>query len=415
MLPTSFRLWENDKMLYPMNFSVSVNPRNGYKGLFSVKYERNEFSASIAMQMTPFMAVNGPVYEEDIVTNGTFTGIVSFCLEKGAYIVTALGSDEQKALVELGKIKVLGNRYENPEIPSDYIIENKNPGKPTEHEEPSSVEAATFSDDNNDEETSQLNDELSEETQYSSDVDPEPEIDMNDDDDEIYASAEEEPEESDNEEISTAVPEEETIDEPEYEDDISSTETEPDNSIEESYHSELYEDYEDDDEDEEESYELPEVISPKQIHIYLAFYMQENKKKGVFNGSYAYTVFVDDEIYTQGEKYIPSTDKIKLCIDGMIDVLNKVSFNGMFKITCNSKALLKPFTNDLISRWHEDNWVKGNGAPLSYKDEWSYLYELVSKKENIKWELQPSPIETSELGEQILRAKDVYYAGDLLK
>ena len=68
------------------------------------------------MAITPFVAVNGYVFVEDIVTNGDVTGIVSQSNDDGAYVVTFNGSNGMIYLKDLGKLKILGNKYENPDL-----------------------------------------------------------------------------------------------------------------------------------------------------------------------------------------------------------------------------------------------------------------------------------------------------------
>ena len=112
-MPYGIRTWQNGQMFYPALFTVQLNIEK-YTAHMITRVENEVLQIDEYMLLTPFTAVNGPIYESDIVTNGKVVGEVDFDDNQGAYVAKFKGGSV--LLNTMGRTKILGNRYDNLEL-----------------------------------------------------------------------------------------------------------------------------------------------------------------------------------------------------------------------------------------------------------------------------------------------------------
>lgn len=363
MLPIGYRIWAENKMIYPVKFSMFVNNN---KGTIFARADRENVKSNIYMSITPFVAVNGYVFAGDIVTNGDVTGIVSQSNDDGAYVVTFNESNGMIYLKDLGKLKILGNKYENPDLISLCIC-------PSERAE----EQPTIEDNV---ETDSEDVFLDAETvmEDSADfLDNEPIIAEN----ELQAALEDEKND------------EETTLEAETDEKIANEENiEADNSDKEIKIP--------------EEVEQNSSISVQNIdtRVYLAVYAKKAENKL----AYAYIIKNGQNIIRSFNRFLDNADYIHGSILGIKDVLSHLSSEINADVYTNTKVVVTAFEKGMLEKWHNDGWAKEDGTVINFKDDWIDIYDL-AKNKNIKWHISRYDDGNEDFAEQNNIAKNKYF------
>lgn len=363
MLPIGYRIWAEDKMIYPVKFSMFVNNN---KGTIFTRADRENVKSNIYMAITPFVAVNGYVFVEDIVTNGDVTGIVSQSNDDGAYVVTFNESNGMIYLKDLGKLKILGNKYENPDLISLCIC----PSERTESQPV--IEDIAAADD--------------EAVILDADVVMADSADFLDNEpilteDELQAALEDE---KSDEEIDLEAATEEKIS---SEENIEAEN--PDEEIKTS-----------------EEVEQNSSISAQNIdtQVYLAVYAKKAENKL----AYAYIIKNGQNIIRSFNRFLDNADYIHGSILGIKDVLSHLSSEKNTDVYTNTKVVVTAFEKGMLEKWHNDGWAKEDGTVINFKDDWIDIYNL-AKSKNIKWHISHYDDGNDDFAEQSNIAKNKYF------
>lgn len=363
MLPIGYRIWAEDKMIYPVKFSMFVNNN---KGTIFTRADRENVKSNIYMAITPFVAVNGYVFVEDIVTNGDVTGIVSQSNDDGAYVVTFNESNGMIYLKDLGKLKILGNKYENPDLISLCIC----PSERTESQPVIEDIAAT-----DDEAVIQDADVVMADS--ADFLDNEPILT----EDELQTALEDE---KSDEEIDLEAETEEKI--------LSEENIEVENPDEEIKTS--------------EEVEQNPSISAQNIdtQVYLAVYAKKAENKL----AYAYIIKNGQNIIRSFNRFLDNADYIHGSILGIKDVLSHLSSEKNTDVYTNTKVVVTAFEKGMLEKWHNDGWAKEDGTVINFKDDWIDIYDL-AKNKNIKWHISRYDDGNEDFAEQNNIAKNKYF------
>ena len=403
------RLWDNGKMVYPLSFTTNLKAKS--KGTLSTKYEGDDYQVKDNgyMSAAPFMAVNGYIYEDDVVTNGQSTGIVKFDVRHGMFMLYFdEKGDTSVPMEDIGVIKILGNIHENPELlktlkaGEEAIKGEPVSAAPIEEEEISEQESteAVIPDVQAEESEKQ---EISEdasvtEESVSDEVEPS-EADIKADDSPV--EEEEEPvldiPEIGEEELISANPDAISVDDPFEE----LADNEPEAPEEEP---ELPDAPEEPISESEKRLENIQAAERRpRIDIYLAVYTIKEEKKAAF----AYSVYKDHEKIKEFAKFLNNTDFIKGPVVAVRDVLSHLPVEGDIIIHSNASVVYKPFVSGLVDKWRDNGWKKENGKRINHTEEWNALYELLQEKQP-EWDFYEKPEENTELGEQLSIANNKY-------
>jgi len=127
MFQLAVRMWTEGGMLYPTKFSVMYDTSRGKSSVRAI-LKNDKFISEEYMLITPFMAINGPIFEKDIIIvdgNEDILRLVMFSMEAGAYHAINI-KDEKDILVMTAShgYETAGNIYEDP-----YLLEDTKFGK----------------------------------------------------------------------------------------------------------------------------------------------------------------------------------------------------------------------------------------------------------------------------------------------
>lgn len=115
------RIWDNGKMIYPKRFSVIIDY---VRSVSSIKIQDRENFGLITekpMYLTPGFAINGEIYELDIIAdNAGDYGVVKFSESMGCYFARINGKDIP-IKKDMYDYEIVGNVYEDV----DYINHSK--------------------------------------------------------------------------------------------------------------------------------------------------------------------------------------------------------------------------------------------------------------------------------------------------
>lgn len=363
MLPIGYRIWAENKMIYPVKFSMFVNNN---KGTIFARADRENVKSNIYMAITPFIAVNGYVFVGDIVTNGDVTGIVSQSNDDGAYVVTFNESNGMIYLKDLGKLKILGNKYENPDLISLCIC-------PSERAE----DQPTIEDNIETDSEDVFLDAEAVMTDSADFLDNEPILT----EDELQVALEDE---KSDEEITL---EAETDKEISNEENIKTEEADEQNKI-------------------PEEVEQNSSISTQStaVQVYLAVYA----KKGENKLAYAYVIKNGKNIIRSFNRFLDNADYIHGSILGIKDVLSHLSSEQNADVYTNTKIVVTAFEKGMLEKWHNDGWAKEDGTVINFKDDWIDVYDLVQSKD-INWHIARYDDGNEDFTEQSNIAKNKYF------
>ena len=417
-------MWENGKMVYPLSFTTNIKAKS--KGTISTKYEGESYSVKDAgyMSAAPFRAVNGFVYEDDVVTNGQITGIVKFDVRHGMFMLYFdVKGDSAIPMEDVGVIKILGNIHENPELlnslkEADGSVKTENTDS-AENNAIDNISAEEVAKNDSAEDTSLTEaptdtEELLEDTLSGIPEDVTQETaDSNEDYDDMFEG--EIP-------LQTDLPEDITdegtdapvdnVTDVGQEGSSAEEESQPEDSnyaaLADMYEQELSNEEEPESPDLEDGVEEEAApVSPPRplIDIYIAVFAKKGDKKATF----AYSVFKDHEKIKDFSKVLNNTDYIKAPVVAIKEALAHLTEEGRIIIHCNTPVIYKPFHSGLVDTWKSNGWKKDGGKVLNFANEWSALYDLIEEKK-AEWDCKEKPTENSELAEQFSIASNKYYS-----
>ena len=123
MFPMGIRIWDQGRMIYPVKFSVYLDLE---KNISSIKtlIEGKKYQTFNYMMLTTGIAINGYVYEKDIIMidgEEDKVGIVEFDKMSGAFVVKI--KDQVYIINEAMEFcEILGNVYEDKYLLDEYKL-----------------------------------------------------------------------------------------------------------------------------------------------------------------------------------------------------------------------------------------------------------------------------------------------------
>lgn len=137
MQQLAVRIWSKGEMIYPTKFSVMFNTKSR-KSSVRVFVNNEKIISMDYMLITPFDAINGPVFDKDIVLidDDEQFRVVSYDENEGKYIAYVPGNKEDYIVMNKShSYEIAGNTYEDKE----YLSPPPAADVPVEHkEEPAS-------------------------------------------------------------------------------------------------------------------------------------------------------------------------------------------------------------------------------------------------------------------------------------
>lgn len=127
MFQLALRIWTGTEMLYPTKFSVMYDPNENKSSVRAFKKNEKIITFDY-MLITPFSAINGPIFEKDIIIiddNEDDLKLVEFDLNTGTYIAKSKNGDIP--LTSNHKYEIAGNIFEDTDLINEKneIIEEK--------------------------------------------------------------------------------------------------------------------------------------------------------------------------------------------------------------------------------------------------------------------------------------------------
>lgn len=118
MQQLAVRIWSKGEMIYPTKFSVMFNTKSR-KSSVRVFVNNDKIISMDYMLITPFDAMNGPIFDKDIILidEDEQLRIVSYDDEKGEYIAYVPGNKDDYIVMSKSHLyEVAGNTYEDKEL-----------------------------------------------------------------------------------------------------------------------------------------------------------------------------------------------------------------------------------------------------------------------------------------------------------
>lgn len=128
MFQLALRMWAEGQMIYPVKFSVMYDPDKN-KSSVRAFIKDKKFITFDYMLITPFSAINGQIFEKDIIIvdgDDSSLKIVNFDSETGTYIAKSVNDDTFIKMDNLHKYEVAGNIYEDKDLLSETIKKEEN-------------------------------------------------------------------------------------------------------------------------------------------------------------------------------------------------------------------------------------------------------------------------------------------------
>lgn len=385
MVPLGLRVWDGEKISYPTTISAKFNIPNKTCNV-TTTIEKKEFEAKTVMLLTSGEAINGPIYEGDVLEfESGETGVVEFDEDAGAFV-----AGETVVCKQMPLCQIIGNRFETPQLvgkksssgkkvkvtvaPSQGNTADKEDSAPIPpapvKETP--VAAPTASKDEakaaptTDEKSNKL---VLPEKNVSEEAPPE-EIfdDVSEDSDEkngdIFAAARRKKPEEDDDDVVI-----ETSDQLEAEAKIRAKEAE-----EAARRAE-----------EARLAALPEVYE-KHLNIHVeVYYPNEDAFAG---GAYCFALHTRAKDPIFKSDYISDTNLISLQISAMMDAIQATDERTDLDIYTTCSYIVDPIEAGRLEQWAQSGWLKADGKPLKNSALWKALHALCSGR-NIKWHTVP--------------------------
>lgn len=410
MFPMGIRIWEKNKMIYPIKFSVLTN-LNTHACKISTLLENVNYETSNFMMLTTGIAINGYIYEKDIVRfndDDNQVGIVEFDNDLGAFVANVNG----KIIYVNGLVdfcEIIGNVYEDAKL-YDSIKKN---AKPVTVDKKHVQETAAQNIESKMVETVMV------EPVKSEPVKTEP----------IPAKKEEPVEAVTEKEIveEPVIIKEEKKVEPVKEEKNSeqvkeekqpvveqSVEEIPEVPAEEIPDEDTPVEFDENDIDEnlvlgaidedelaiEDEFKLPDDV--KEVNLYINAYCPDDDSTGVF----AYIIQYGDV-----SKEFVSIDKDTATkrneLMALAEALKVIPENVKIKIFSNSKYVMSPFINKWIFKWHNNGWKKNKTDLIQNNDLWEIVYNLYEVR-TVEWEPVLEDASNETLDKCFNLAKDEY-------
>lgn len=398
MFALGVRLWTGKDMAYPSRFSVLIDFETRISSMRTY-IDNNRIDSKTYMMLTPGNAINGEIYELDIICScedENLVGVVEFDSSLGAF-VAYIDNKPVYITSNMAKYEIVGNIFEDWEEFRDEIcnfekfdeIINENKLQNEENEKQAMLKAKK-----EEEKKQKEMEELPpvEDKPETSSIGPKKEI------------IEENPEnlieqvlnqdvvvedvpvsEAPLEEVVST--EEQTIPIEEQIPDIPEIDIEiPENLMPEEFDVSEISEFEVFVED------IPvieDVVEPDfefedEVQTDIKLYVDGQGGKDISDGGFSYIMQCGDyERIDSG--FVANTTKQRMELQSVITALSALTTKCNVKIYTTSQYLIVPFLKGWISRWKANDWKKESDEEIKNKDLWEELYELYSNQ-NIEWE-----------------------------
>ena len=363
MFELALRVWTGTEMVYPTKFSVMYDPetRNSSVRIF-IKNEK--FIVTDYMFITPYKAINGPIFEQDIIVIGDSDdlNIVEFDRELGTFVAKSLETKEFVIMNSEMKFEIIGNVFEDKNIleGEEFIEENEN--KDISADKDIQENNDTLNEDNDTNKEKQIEEDIN-----PSDIDDKENIkeeDISLEKQDVVEEIDEKPEDL-----------QETIIDEKIEEIIEDvTELEINNDI--------VEDIDESDYVEIEEENILINKSDKALSVDIHF-ISDCDDKG--NGKYCFTFNIDGKKDTyKGEE--EKTNAKRIDLSGIIASLEMLDGNFNVNIYTKSQYVVYPFEKGWIYKWSDSNWYKKENEKIQNYESWEVLLDYV-KKYNVKFKI----------------------------
>lgn len=366
MFTLGVRLWTGKDMVYPSRFSVLIDFDTKVSSMRTY-IDNTRIDSKIYMMLTPGMAVNGEIYEGDVICdcdNDSLVGVVEFDPDLGAFVVF-INNNPIYISTNMNKYEIIGNIYEDwDDIKNDICNQEKFEKilEESKKEIEQNQKQAELKAKKDEKKTEQETKEVSEsENKESKNIENKEEI-----------KEETLPDIPINEEV----PEIPEIDIPENPlmDEFQESEL-PDFAVFDD-NSPLIE------EPVEPDFNFKDNIEDIQTDIKL--FVDGQGEKAPSNGSYSYIMQCGD--YERTDKgFEKETTKQRMELKAVISALSALTAKCNIKIYTTSQYLIVPFIKGWITRWRANDWKKESNEEVKNKDLWEQLYDLYSEQ-NVEWE-----------------------------
>lgn len=396
MFQLALRLWTGSEMIYPVKFSVMFDPATK-KSSVRAFVKNDKFITFDYMMITPFNAINGPIFENDIIVvdgDEEHLKIVEFNVEKGIYIAKDIDGPGYIKMNNSHKYETAGNIYEDKdllgidsetefvekkenekkeEVPEKKEVENKKSKKEKKQREEKNIDVEEKLEDNVPTSVVEEPVTLEKEVPLEEPIPLEDNISLDDKNISIEKEIVIE------EDITTS--EEEKIDDKE---DIKEQEKqkEQEEKLENNNFIEETTNMPEIDESEYLDNEEPNILvnkgDKKIMNIHFISVCGDNSK-----GGYAFT-FECENIKDTYKGAETDTNSKKIDLSGIVSALEMLDGNFDVVLFTTSQYVVYPFFKGWIHKWKESNWFKNDTDRIQNYELWSELYDF-SEKYNIKW------------------------------
>lgn len=371
MYMIGLRFWHNDKMMYPTLFSTMTDYEERKSSLRAFIDKKRYDDIQEYMLLTPGVAINGEIYEQDIICRigeKDKKGVVEFKPEKGAFIATIDGQDIFIG-GELLEYEIIGNTYENEKKDKEEkrTTQEENIVKNIEKKKQALVQKEDTEKPNKedaiDEKPNKKDVEKTEQPAIKiTPIKNKPLIEVNKPTDKIFGKhpyngvenieIQKKEEQIEDKKIKREIDEETFFNNTEV-----SEQPAPPQTL-------------------EENIKLQE--KPK-----IRIFFKEEFYPEYSIGKYGF-IAADDSFHKTTINQVTDTTENRLQLIMLIDALRSFKKKCSITIICNDKYPTYPFINSWIDSWAKNKWIGSSGNEVRNRDLWEKLYELAQKHE-ISW------------------------------
>lgn len=301
-------------MIYPTKFSVMFNTRSR-KSSVRVFVNNEKIVSMDYMLITPFDAINGPVFDKDIVLidDDERFRVVSYDENEGKYIAYIPGNIEDFVVMSKShSYEIAGNTYEDKE----YLSPSHAADAPVEHKEEPVGEQPAKSSKRKKKKRKSSPENSSVQTVHNEDAEQKSDGPSNDvkEESSVPIEAKEEPKES------------------------------------------IF------------------VNKGKQVSVSIKLAAKCDGDTGVFS----YMVAREDKKEIMSGM-LKKTNKKRVLIQGIIDSLNNFDGSFNINIQFVEPYVVHPFIKGWVEKWKSSNWTKESGEKIQNYELWEELYTLSKK------------------------------------
>ena len=374
MFTLGVRLWTGKDMAYPSRFSILIDFESRVSSMRTY-IDNNRIDSKTYMMLTPGIAVNGEIYEMDIICScedENLVGVVEFDSSLGAFVAYINGNPVY-ITDKMDKYEIVGNIFEDWDDFKDFINNSEKFKKV--------IEETKLQNEEN-EKQAELKAKKEEEKKLKEQETIE--VAKHIDEPETLIPEKEEKENNIPEIIETKKEIQETIEEelPIIEEipDI------PENLMPDEFQASEISDFE---VFIDEAPILEDMIEPDfdfedDIQTDIKLYVDGQGGKEESDGSYSYIMQCGD--YERVDKgFCLNTTKQRMELQSVITALSALTTKCNVKIYTTSQYLIVPFLKGWITRWKANDWKKESNEEIKNKDLWAELYDLYSTQ-NVEWE-----------------------------